>query len=116
MTQAPQLGRNEMLPRMIQSPGRIPALIQVLVKHPIGTLVLAITLLFATEALAEDAGAAPRAAMADAMSRMMEAMGFLNPPASPGLPMTTPLAPLSGCSARHGLIQRAPWFDTFGHW
>jgi hypothetical protein len=96
MTQAPKLGRNEMLPRMIQSPGRIPALIQVLVKHPIGTLVLAITLLFATEALAEDAGAAPRAAMADAMSRMMEAMGFLNPPSSPGLPMTTPLAPLSG--------------------
>ncbi|MBP8197105.1 MAG: hypothetical protein KAX64_00940 [Chromatiaceae bacterium] len=96
MTQAPKLGRNEMLSWTTQSLGRIPALIQILVKNPIGTLVLAITLLFATEALAEDPGAAPRAAMADAMSRMMEAMGFLNPPTSPGLPMTTPLSGMPG--------------------
>ena len=96
MTQAPPLGRNEILPRMIQSHGPIPVLVQALVDKPIRSLVLALTLLLTTEAAAEDPSTAPRVAMADAMARMMEAMGFLNPPASTGLPMTTPPVPLGG--------------------
>ena len=96
MTQAPTLGRSEILPRMIQSHGPIPVLIQALVDKPIISLVLALTLLLTTGAKAEDPSTAPRVAMADAMARMMEAMGFLNTPASPGLPMTTPPVPLGG--------------------
>jgi len=44
---------------------------------------------------AEDAGAAPRAAMTDAMARMMEAMGMFFQPAAPGLPLANPLPPPS---------------------
>ena len=120
MTQAPTLGRNEILPRMIQSHGPIPVLVQILVDKPIRTLVLALTLLLTTEAAAEDPSAAPRVAMADAMARMMEAMGFLNPPASPGLPMTTPLAPLSGMPGglsipgMTGMPGASPWPSPSG--
>ena len=42
MTQAPTLGRNEILPRMIQSHGPIPVLIQALIDNPIRTLVLSL--------------------------------------------------------------------------
>ncbi len=42
---------------------------------------------------AEDAVTAPRAAMTDAMARMMEAMSMFFQPAAPGLPLANPLLP-----------------------
>lgn len=53
-------------------------------------LLLALTCPLSAAIRAEETGAAPRAAMADAMSRMMEAMGLFNPPAPPGMPSGTP--------------------------
>jgi hypothetical protein len=66
-----------------------------------------------TEALAEDASAAPRAAMADAMSRMMEAMGLFNAPATPGLPMASPLSPLGGMPGGGIIMPGMPGASTW---
>ncbi|MFZ1537169.1 MAG: hypothetical protein WAT23_07285 [Chromatiaceae bacterium] len=108
---------------MLQPHGPFQILFQDLLANPIRTLVLALILLLTSEASAGDAGAAPRAAMADAMSRMMEAMGFLNPPASPGLPVTTPLVPFNGMpgglsipglSNMTGMPGTSPWPTTSG--
>ena len=60
MTQAPTLGRNEILPRMIQSHDPIPVLIQALTANPIRILVLALTLLLTTEAMIAEALTAGR--------------------------------------------------------
>jgi hypothetical protein len=50
--------------------------------------------------------------MADAMSRMMDAMGLFNAPASPGLPKSTPLSPLGGMPgglSMPGSTHAPPW-------
>lgn len=54
---------------------------------------------------AEDAGTAPRAAMTDAMARMMEAMSMFFQPAAPGLPLANPLPPLG---AMPGTLPKLP--------
>lgn len=79
---------------MLQSHGPTALLIHEPLVNQVGILVLTLLLLLTSGAAAGDTSTAPRAAMADAMARMMDAMGFLNPPANPAV--TPPPVPYSG--------------------